>query len=149
MTVTAIANPTTADGEQTTKAKGGLKKKLIIVLVVLIALGGGAYWFVLRPKPAAAAPKPGDVVKLDSIQLNLASSHYLRLGLALQLVQGVKEADGSKALDAAIEEFSGQQMADVNDPAKRAAYKKKLEKVLDERYDGEVMGVYFTEFVTQ
>ena len=149
MTVTAIANPTTAEGGEQTKAKGGLKKKLIMVLVVLLAVGGAAYWFVLRPKPAHPAPKPGDVVKLDPIQLNLAASHYLRMGLALQLVQGVKEADGSKALDAAIEEFSGQQMADVNDPTKREAYKKKLEKVLDERYDGEVMGVYFTEFVTQ
>ena len=150
MTVTAIANPTTAEGgDGAPKAKGGRKKKLVIVLVLLLAVGGAAYWFVLRPKPAHPAPKPGNVVKLDPIQLNLASSHYLRLGLALQLVQGVKEADGSKALDATIDEFSGQQMADVNDPTKREAYKKKLEKVLDERYDGEVMGVYFTEFVTQ
>ena len=149
MTVTAIPNATTAAGEDEPKPKGGRKKKLLIVLVLVLALGGGAYWFVLRPKPAAAAPKPGTVVKLDAIQVNLAGSHYLRLGLALQLVQGAKEADGSKALDAAIDEFSGLSMTDVNDPAKRATYKKELEKELDHRYDGEVMGVYFTEFVTQ
>ena len=40
-------------------------------------------------------------------------------------------------------------MADVNDPAKRATYKKALEKELEHRYEGAVMGVYFTEFVTQ
>ena len=40
-------------------------------------------------------------------------------------------------------------MADVNDPAKREGYKKELVKELGHRYDGDVMGVYFTEFVTQ
>jgi flagellar FliL protein len=155
MTVTAIpqtsapasaqtAAPTAADAAP---AKRG-KKKLIMILVAVLVLGGGGYWFVLKPKPTGP-PQPGEVVKLDAIQINLAGTHYLRVGVALQLVAGVKEAEGSKALDATIDEFSGQPMEDVNDPAKRAAYKKALVKELDERYDGDVMGVYFTEFVTQ
>jgi flagellar protein FliL len=147
MTVTAIPSttPDQADiGEEKPKRS---KKKLVIILVAVLALGGGGYWFT-RPKPEAA-PKPGEVVKLDPIQVNLASSHYLRLGIALQLVAGAAEADGSKALDAAIAEFSGIEMAEVNDPAKREVYKKQLEKELEHRYEGDVMGVYFTEFVTQ
>jgi len=149
MTVTAIpqtAAPTAAAADAK-PAKGG-KKKLIMILVAVLVLGGGGYWFVLKPKPAGP-PQAGDVVKLDAIQINLAGTHYLRVGIALQLVKGVKEAEGSKALDATIDEFSGQPMEDVNDPAKRATYKKQLLKELDERYDGDVMGGYFTEFVTQ
>jgi flagellar protein FliL len=148
MTVTAMPQSAAKDD---TKAEAGpkrSKKKLLLVLVAVLALGGGGYWFFLKPSPEGP-PKPGEVVKLEPVQINLAASHYLRIGIALQLVEGASEADGSKALDATIQEFSGLDMADVNDPAKRAAYKKKLEKVLDERYDGEVMGVYFTEFVTQ
>jgi flagellar FliL protein len=148
MTVTAIPQAPEKEAKDETGAPGRSKKKLIMILVAFLAIGGGGYWFFLKPAPSGP-PQPGAVVQLDAIQINLAASHYLRVAIALQLVQGVKEADGSKALDATIDEFSGQSMTDVNDPAKRAAYKKALEKELDHRYDGEVMGVYFTEFVTQ
>jgi flagellar protein FliL len=147
MTVTAMpsSGPDQADGTEEKPKRS--RKKLVLILVAVLAIGGGGYWF-MRPKPAAP-PTPGEVVKLDPIQVNLAGSHYLRLGIALQLVAGAAEADGSKALDAAIAEFSGADMAEVNDPGKREEYKVQLEKELDERYEGDVMGVYFTEFVTQ
>jgi flagellar FliL protein len=151
MTVTAM--PATQKGGATEaapeeeKKKGGLKK-ILIILVVLLAVGGGAYWFVLRPKPVAA-PEPGTVVALDPIQINLEGEHYLRVGIALQLTAATKEADGSKALDATIDEFSGLPITEVTDPKKRRTLKKELEHQLDELYEGEVMGVYFTEFVTQ
>lgn len=145
MTVTAI--PAAGTDQAAEAAPKRSRKKLVMILVAVLVVGGGGYWFT-RPKPAGP-PKPGEVVKLEPIQINLASSHYLRVGLALQLVQGASEADGSKALDATIDEFSGLQMAEVNDPAKRAVFKKELVKELAERYDGDVMGVYFTEFVTQ
>jgi flagellar FliL protein len=146
MTVTAM--PKTTAPEETAEAPvKRSRKKLIMILVVVLAIGGGGYWF-MRPQPASA-PEPGEVVTLEPIQINLAAGHYLRMGLALQLVVGAHEADGSKALDAAIQEFSGVPMAEVNDPAKRAVLKEQLEKELDHRYHGDVMGVYFTEFVTQ
>jgi len=147
MTVTAIPNATADKADTAAAPAKRSKKKLVMILVAVLAIGGGGYWF-LKPKPASA-PKPGDVVKLEPIQINLAATHYLRVGIALQLVQGAADADGSKALDATIDEFSGLQMADVNDPNKRAVLKKQLEKELGKRYDGDVMGVYFTEFVTQ
>src|SRR6476620_1416496 len=109
MTVTAM--PATAQKgeaaapEPEEKKKGGLKR-ILVILVVLLAVGGGAYWFVLKPKPVAA-PEPGTVVALDPIQINLEGEHYLRVGIALQLTAATKEADGSKALDATIDEFSG------------------------------------------
>jgi flagellar FliL protein len=148
MTVTAIPQAPTQD-EVDAASGGRSKKKLIMVLVAVLALGGGGYWFFLKPAGPPGPPKPGEVVTLEPIQVNLAGSHYLRVGIALQLVEGAAKVDGSKALDATITEFSGLGMDAVNDPAQRATYKKALEKQLDKSYEGDVMGVYFTEFVTQ
>ena len=128
-------------------AKGG-KKKLVIILVAVLAIGAATYWFVLRPKPEKA-PEPGEVVTLEPIQVNLAGGHYLKIGIALQLTKGVKEADGSKALDATIDLFSGQSMDELTRTEGREQLKKQLEKTLEHRYEDEVMGVYFTDFVTQ
>ena len=149
MSVTAIATPGSAAPEEEPAAEGGggKKKKILIVLVILLVVGGGGYW-KFRPQPPAP-PEPGTVVALDAIQINLAGEHYLRMGLALQLTASAKEADGSKALDAAIDEFSGKPIADVTNPEKRRAMKKELTKHLGELYEDEVMGIYFTEFVTQ
>ena len=149
MTVTAIPQAPAQDAADGADGPKRSKKKLIMIVVAVLAIGGGGYWFFLKPAPPASAPKPGEVVTLEPIQVNLAASHYLRVGIALQLVEGAAKVDGSKALDATIEEFSGLGMEAVNDPAKRATYKKELEKQLHERYEGDVMGVYFTEFVTQ
>ena len=83
-------------------------------------------------------------------QINLASGHYLKLGIALQLVEGApEEVDGSKALDAAIDLFSGLPVEEVATAKERRALKEELATTLEEAYDKEVMGVYFTEFVTQ
>lgn len=127
---------------------GGGKKKLIIILVAVLALGGAAYWFVLRPKPEPA-PEPGEVVTMEPIQVNLAGGHYLKIGIALQLTTAAHEADGSKALDAVIELFSGKSMEQVTRDDERTKLKKELVKDLEEEYEGEVMDVYFTDFVTQ
>ncbi|MBO9523555.1 MAG: flagellar basal body-associated FliL family protein [Nocardioidaceae bacterium] len=141
MTVTAMPPAT----EQAAPPKS--RKKLVVIVVAVLALGAGGWWF-MKPAPAGP-PKPGEVVKLEPVQINLAAEHYLRIGIALQLVQGATEADGSKALDATIGVFSGLPMAEVNDPKHRVALKKELEKQLSELYEKDVMGVYFTEYVTQ
>ena len=87
---------------------------------------------------------------IPSALINLASGHYLKLGIALQLVEGApEEVDGSKALDAAIDLFSGLPVEEVATAKERRALKEELATTLEEAYDEEVMGVYFTEFVTQ
>jgi flagellar FliL protein len=127
---------------------GGGKKKLIIILVAVLALGGAAYWFFLRPKPEPA-PEPGEVVAMEPIQVNLAGGHYLKIGIALQLTTAAHEADGSKALDAVIDLFSGKSMHAVTRADEREHLKKELTKELEHAYHGDVMDVYFTDFVTQ
>jgi flagellar FliL protein len=140
--------------------KGGGKKKLLLIVgpVVLIVVAAAVYFLLLAPKSgsteaaAEPAPSPGVVLVIDPISVNLAEGHYLRIGLALQLTTEVskeEKPDGSKALDAAITLFSGRTVADVSDPATRESLRAELEKTLEENYHGEVMGVYFTNFVTQ
>jgi flagellar protein FliL len=144
MSATAEKAPDkTADGEK----KGG-KKKLVIIVVAVLVVAGAAYWFFLRPSGPTPPPKPGEIVTLDPTQINLAGDHYLRLGMALQLTTTAAEADGSKALDAAIELFSGKRLEQI-EGHKRDALKEKLVQELEHLYEGEVMDVYFTEFVTQ
>ncbi|MCW2856971.1 MAG: flagellar basal body-associated protein FliL [Marmoricola sp.] len=158
MTVTAI--PQTAAeapdaGQATRKSKNAKetqepksKKKLIMIVAAVLVVAGAGYWFT-KPAAAPGPPQPGTILKLDSIQINLAGAHYLRVGIALQLVAGSSESDGTKALDTTISEFSGLPMSEVNNSAQREMLKKQLETKLSAVYDKAVMGVYFTEFVTQ
>ena len=138
----------TAEGE----AAAGGKKKLIIIVVALLVAGAAAYWFVLKPDSGAKKEKPvaGEVVALEPRQLNLEGGHYLKLGLALQGTDSVSHGiDGSKALDAAIEIFSGRSVEELSNPDELHHLKKELKKELDHLYHGDVMDVYFTDFVTQ
>jgi flagellar FliL protein len=150
MSVVDIAK-TAPEADEESGAAGGGKKKLLLVILVLALAGGAAYWFLLRPSGTAeAAPEPGAVVKLDAIQVNLADDHYLKVGIALQASKDAgEELDGSKALDQTIDLFSGQSMEDLSRRAFRDKLKQSLEHRLDEAYEGEVIGVYFTDFVSQ
>lgn len=136
------------------------KKRLMIVIVAVVLLAGGAAAYFLLGKgggDAAAAPEPepthepGAVSTVEPISLNLADGHYLRLGFALQLTADVGEEapDTSKAVDLAIELFSGKTVAEISDPTSREALKEQFAAELAEAYEGEVMDVYLTNYVTQ
>lgn len=142
MTVIDVA----AETDEPAKSK---KKTLLVVGIAVLALAAGAWWFMIRPAGAEEAPVPGEVLQLESIQVNLAGGHYLKIGIALQAIEGAEHVEGSKALDATIELFSGTSMDDLADPEKRTKMKAELVEELDHRYHGEVMEVYFTDFVTQ
>ena len=147
MSVTTM--PPAATEAEAEEPKRRNRKKTVLLLVALILLvAGAAYKLVLAPdKPSA--PEPGEVVRLEPIQVNLAAGHYLKIGIALQLTKDAHEADGSKALDATIELFSGRTMEELTTPEERQKLRRHLEKELDHSYHGDVMGVYFTDFVTQ
>lgn len=138
------------------EAKKGKKKMLIVVVAILLA-AGGAYYMLMGKAASAAAPaappppEPGIVLPLDPIYINLAQGHFLKLGLALQgSKKAGKELDGSQALDLAISTFSGEDMATLGDLQTRAKLKKELVAKVTEGYpEGEVIDVYFTEFVMQ
>lgn len=161
----ADANP---DG--TAEKKGSKKRLLLLAVPLILVLAGAAYFFFLRPSGAEAAaaaehakPKePGQVLTLEPVTLNLADGHYLKVGIALQMAkeEGAAEEEsapkaeevatkGAKALDAAIGLLSRHTMADLTAPARRDKAKQQLTHAVAERYDGEVLAVYFTEFVMQ
>jgi flagellar FliL protein len=152
-TATATAEKTKPEVDGETEEKGGKKKLLLIVLVVLLAAGGAAYFFLFSGPSTPAPPEKGTVVALDPIAVNLAGGGYLKVGIALQLTAdaGAEKPDGSQALDLIIQTFSQANPADVS--GARDALKASLEKKIVDAYkkDGTeiVMGIYYTEYVTQ
>jgi len=143
-----------AEGEEAT----GGKKKLFVLLAVLLVVAGAAAWFFLFSGGEAEAEEPvaGEVLTLEPIAVNLAGGGYLKIGIALQQTEEAaghgEGLDGSKALDLIISTYSQAQPADVT--GAREALKESLEHQIVEAYTDEdgvemVMGIYFTEYVTQ
>jgi flagellar protein FliL len=153
-TVADKTEASTTKGDAAEAAKGGGKLKPMIAAVAVLALLGGVYQFVLAPKsekPAAPPkPTPGAVVKLDPITVNLAGGHFLKLGLSLQATADAgEEVSGAKALDAAIEQFSGKTVTELASKGGRDKAKTALVKTVSKLYEDKVYDVYFTDFVMQ
>ena len=128
---------------------------VLVTVLVMVALGAGA-WFLLGreeappPEPVDPTPVAGEVVQVEAVSINLDGGHYLRLGMAMQLTADAHGApDVSRALDLAISLYSGRTVEEVADPATREALKAELAALLSEAYEGEVMDVYLTNYVTQ
>lgn len=131
------------------KPAGGSRKKLIaIALLVLVAAGGAAYYFL--GTGSSSGPKPGKVVTLEPITVNLTEGHYLKLRLALQATSNAKsDLDGSRALDLAVSEFSNRQIGELLSNAARDSSKEALKEKVSNAYSGDIMDIYFTEFVME
>jgi flagellar FliL protein len=136
-------------------AKGGKKKLLLILLVVILAAAGAAYFFLFSGGEAAAEePVAGDVLVLEPLAVNLAGGGYLKIGVTLQFTEegsagghGGSGPDGSKATDLIISTFSQAAPADVT--SAREALKEALQEKIIEAYHGDVMAIYYNEYVTQ
>ena len=142
------------DGDAAAPKKS--KKKLVIMLLaVVLVLGGGAGAYLMlgskHSKTAAKPkPKPGAVIPLDAITVNLADGHYLKIHIALQATAGAGETvDGSQALDLTVAEFSNHPMAEYSSEAGRANAKAELLAAIEKAYEDKIMDIYFTEFVIQ
>jgi flagellar FliL protein len=119
------------DEKEEAEAKGGKKKLILMVAPVLILVAAAGWFFLLKPSPAGAAtalpaPSPGTVVTMDSTTMNLAGGHFLKFGMTLQLVKGATEADGSEAMDLAINEFSGMTIDELSSSKGRNEAKDEL-----------------------
>lgn len=154
--ISASEKPAAEEADK--KPRGGRKKLLVAVIAAVVVVGAAAYWFLVGPGAAGAdateevepPPVAGEVLTVEAVSINLQGGHYLRLGLGLQLTEEVEEApDTARALDLAIALFSGRTVAEVSDAATREALKAELAHQLAEAYHGEVMGLYFTDYVSQ
>ena len=137
--------------------KKGKTKLLLIVLVLLLAAGGAAYFFLFSGSAKATEPvSSGTFVTLDPVAVNLAGGGYLKVGVALELTTGASGGeggglDGSKAIDLVISTFSQAAPADVTNArdALKAALQKKIVDAYTEDGKEMVMGIYYTDYVTQ
>jgi flagellar protein FliL len=125
------------------------KKKLIMIGALVLALAsGGGYYYLGKSGPTE--PEPGEVLTLEPITLNLTDGHYLKLRLALQATADVeKKLDGSRAMDLAVSEFSNRPVAELSGNEAREASKAALKQKVSDAYKGDVMDIYFTEFVME
>lgn len=145
---------TEPEGGTATPPKGGKKRAILLGLVLVIAAAGAA-WYFLFPSKTAEAEAPvahGEVVELDPIAVNLAGGGFLKIGVALHLAEaaGGEEGggpDGAKAQDLIISQFSQANPVDV--AGAREALKAALQQRIVEAYEGKVLEIYFTEYVTQ
>ena len=154
-----------AKGKGKDKGDGKGKGKAVRLIGVLIVVAAvAAYWFLMGPGAGAsddAAPvtgaeaeyELGEVLVVEPISINLEGGHYLRLGLGLQLTahggHSATPVSSAQALDAAIALFSGRSTEELADLKTRDALKAALTETLKELYDEQVVGVYYTDFVTQ
>ena len=141
--------------------KKSKKKLLMIIVIALVVLGGGGAgaFLMLTGDPAEAkepAPVKGAVVTMDNaLTINLAEGHYLKLGFALQATEeaGEEEIDMSEAIDLAIDQYTGMEVAELETTKGREAAKAELLEKIEKVYNVEdkhiIMGIYFTQFVTQ
>lgn len=140
------------------KSKSGRKKLVLLLTVVLVGIAAAGYFLVLAPSShpsssaAPPAPSPGVVVTLDAHSLNLADGHYLRIGIALQMTEsfGKSDPETAAAQDAVVTTFSGHTVTEIQDPTIREQLRQQLLVSLQKIYGkNDLMGVYFTDYVTQ
>lgn len=125
-------------------------KKFLIGVFALLAVGGGAYKMLTPTKPGP--PTGGDIVAMDPTTLNLADGHYLKLAVAIQVVQGKSTGttfQSSHAAEIVIDEFSNRSVASLSTNAERQRLTADLASKIKAAYPGEVYAVYLTQFVTQ
>ena len=150
------------DKEAAAESPKKSKKMLMIIVLAVVLLGGGGAggWFFFLKGDAAEAKEPepvkGAVVAIENtMTINLADAHYLKLGFALQMTEeaGETEVDLSEAIDLAIDEYTGKDIAELETEKGRLKAKDELLEKIEKAYNVDdkhlVMGIYFTSFVTQ
>ena len=146
-----MANKDETGGEGAPK-KSRTKLVILLAAVVLLLGGAGGYFFMFAGSgdEAEAAPEAGEVVAMEAVTVNLADGHFLKVAIALQATADAEhEPEGSKALDLTIDHFSNRKMAELSSAEGRQKAKQELIEKVGEAYHGEVMDVYFTQFVMQ
>jgi len=137
-------------------------KKMLLIIILAVAMfgggGAGAYFFFKGNAAEASEVElvKGKVVAVEeTMTINLADAHYLKLGFALQMTEdaGEEEVDLSEAIDLAIDEYSGKNIAELETEKGRLKAKEELLEKIEKAYTVDdkhlVMGIYFTSFVTQ
>jgi len=150
-------------GKKDKGAKGG-KSNLVPALVLAAGLAAGGYFMggsgggaaPVEAAPVEAEPEiqPGETVEVESMSLNLAEGHYLRIGVAVQLVDGVDAEEFAlhevpKVRDLIIATAGNRDMEQLSTAAGREALKAELLQGAQELHEEEVYDLFLTELVMQ
>lgn len=120
----------------------------------------GGLGLMATARPAAGGGGGGalhgpPVLEVDSITVNLAGDHYLKVGLGLELVEGV-DAEAAKthglglpARDLLIRELSNRTMEELRPADVRLEIQRKIGYELCKGRPEEIRRAYFTDFVMQ
>ena len=106
----------------------------------------------------------GAVLTIDSVTVNLADNHFLKLGLGFKLPMGVvaetakDENVGAAALNYVLTELRKKRQSDLG-PADLEPLRQKLGYTIcssegkppnpSMKYEGKILTIYFTDFVSQ
>lgn len=145
-----------ADGDGESGGKGGKKMLLMVLIGIIVALAGagGAYVMFFKEPGPPPPPEPGAMVQMDAMTLTLAGQHFLKVQVAIQLIEGVALPEGGKfetvkASQLLIDTFSNREMDELTSNAARKDLTAELLKGLQKAYPEEVFAVFLTQFVIQ
>jgi len=106
--------------------------------------------------PTTVAPPAGPVLELDSKTMNLDGSHFLKIGVSLQLpaksvpdTVKITENWSSVVSQLTLDTFSGKSFAELSDDGVREHLQHQMGYDVCEKTDGKVETVYFIDFVMQ
>ncbi|BAF60260.1 MAG: flagellar basal body-associated FliL family protein [Pelotomaculum sp.] len=147
------------------KGKGKGRKFLIffIILAVLAGVSAGAYFYFKRPAGEAKEARKSGAVEMETVEMgevvaNLAGSggaHYLRVNITLEYPRDKKLAEELKKkkhqiLDSLIAVLRSKTLADVNSPGSVDSLKRDLLNGINVHLEeGQVTGIYFTDYLVQ
>jgi flagellar FliL protein len=159
--------PVEAKGKKEKGGKGNLVPALVVAVGLVLGgkmMGGGA------SEPAAAGETEvsttsttvlGPVVALEPTTLNLADDRYLKVALALQLSAEAGEGGGhgggeenttavyAREINTAHHVLSGKTSGDLRGAEGREHARQEIAAELTRETEGDIVDVYFTEFVRQ
>ena len=160
-------------GEDDAEVVGEKKSPIVPILVSIIMLGAGYFVGGMMSGGSSQAPvasdaaeavveeehhELGELVTLDAINVNLQGGHFLRIAICLE-THGSDSGGGhggddvvfptAPAADLLLTTFSGRSVEELSSSDGREHVRQELLEAVIEKYDGEVYGLYFTEFVMQ
>jgi flagellar FliL protein len=176
MTMTDVPEETVAAEPAAKKGKKGKSKKekggrsnLVPALVLGAGIAAGGYFMGGSGSEATATTETtvepeiveGPLLAVEPMTINLADGRYLRLGVSFQMTDAYEDAvegeegeafahhHASQVQDLLIATLGGHEVAALAGAEGRAEVKEELLHQVDEILDGNVMEIYFTEFVIQ
>lgn len=147
--------------QEQVQSNGKQRNLLLIVLILLLSciLLGGAfagYYFIVAPRAAERPPEILTTAPIDFV-VNLADNsprRYLKasvqLGFTQKKLRGELERKSAEIRDAIIEVFRSRTSADIGTvEGTNEVRRELLEKINERLVSGEVVKIYFTDFIIQ